>query len=150
MYTLLQRIHDRGRLPRRPPPSADVLQSFTVSDEGKTMSAQAFIDAETSRLTPVAKPQPSREENIEATAEGVQRTKPTLKPIDQRPRQQTGLEQFMSAIPTPVKQQPPTPIEPTMSQHSLPILDGKAHREREQLASAAASATVSSLSLIHI
>ncbi len=44
-----------------------------------------------------------------------------------------------------MEQQPSTPIEPTMAQHSPPILDGKAHREREQLASAAASATVSSL-----
>ena len=145
MYTLLQRIHDRGRLPRRPPPSADVLQSFTVSDEGKTMSAQAFIDAETSRLTPVAKPQPGGEENIEATTEVVRRTKPTLKPIDQRPRQQTGLDQFMSATPSPTEQRPSAPTESTMVQHSPPILDGKAHREREQLASAAASATVSSL-----
>jgi Fanconi anemia group M protein len=44
-----------------------------------------------------------------------------------------------------MEQQPSAPTESTMVQHSTPIFDGKAHREREQLASAAASATVSSL-----
>ena len=52
MYTLLQRIHDRGRLPRRPPPPADVLGAFSIQDEGLTLAPQEFIQQETEKYAP--------------------------------------------------------------------------------------------------
>jgi len=144
MYTLLQRIHDRGRLPRRPPPPQDVLQAFTVVHEGIEQTPQAFIEAETERLTPEPEANAPPEDSIEQVVKKKQA--PVLSPIDQRPRQQMGLDQFT----TPQEQKPTQSpsIEPTPTSQdpqSGPILDGKAHREREQLAAAAAAASITAM-----
>ncbi len=145
MYTLLHRIHQRGRLPRRPPPPADVLAAFTVDHDGQTMNAQAFIDQEAARLTPEAPQDDEGKETIETNAGAPKREKPVLNPIDQRPRQQMGLDQFTSAPTTAAKQQEPVASATIINVPEGPILDGKAHRELEQLAAAAASATVASM-----
>ena len=130
MYTLLQRIHDRGRLPRRPPPPSDVLEAFSISSEGNILTPTDFIDQESARLTPET-PQPKDvEESIEQSQESKPNPRPTLNPIDRRPRQQLGLDQFISPSST---QSQPNPLENVEDKNKVkhtPILDGRAHRER--------------------
>ncbi len=145
MYTLLQRIHDRGRLPRRPPPPSDVLEAFSISSEGNILTPTDFIDQESARLTPET-PQPEDAvESIEQSQETKLSPRPTLNPIDRRPRQQLGLDQFISPSNTQSQPDPLENIEDKNKDEHTPILDGRAHREREQLASAAASASVTSM-----
>lgn len=144
MYTLLQRIHQRGRLPRRPPPPADVLAAFKVDCGGEPLNAQDFIDQESTRLAPDVVPDEAPSQSIEPQNAGAKREKPVLHPIDQRPRQQMGLDQFTSAPPPPKQPKSDAPRAETAFPNG-PILDGKAHRDREQLAAAAASATVASM-----
>ena len=147
MYTLLQRIHDRGRLPRRPPPPADVLAAFSIQDEGTTVAPEEFIQRETEKYAPEEANKDPLQESIEKGVEKVKRETPILHPVDRRPRQQMGLEQFMSPDPTPTpkeKEQSIHSVEPQAST-SEPILDGLAHRKMEQLAAAAASASITEL-----
>jgi Fanconi anemia group M protein len=58
-----------------------------------------------------------------------------------------GLDQFMSSVPSPAADQKEHSIQPAEPQASIsgPVLDGFAHREREQLAAAAASASITEL-----
>jgi len=101
MYTLLQRIHDRGRLPRRPPPPADVLGAFSIQDEGITLAPQEFIQQETEKYAPEEAKESPSSQSIEKDEPKVKREPPTLHPVDRRPRQQMGLDQFMSSVPSP-------------------------------------------------
>jgi ERCC4-related helicase/ERCC4-type nuclease len=145
MYTLLQRIHDRGRLPRRPPPSEDVLKAFTIKDGETQQSPQEFIDRETKKYAPEKSHDDGPEETIEQEVEKTKSPPPTLNPIDRRPRQQTGLDQFISQ-PNPLPTLANIGQEPSVkSQETKPVLDGQAHREREQLAAAAASASIAAM-----
>ncbi|MEJ6665207.1 MAG: helicase-related protein [Euryarchaeota archaeon] len=144
MYTLLQRIHDRGRLPRRPPPPQDVLQAFTVVHDGIEHTPQAFIEAETDRLTPEPEAEGPPGESIEGASK--KKLSPVLSPIDQRPRQQMGLDQFVTPAEQKKAKTPSTESVPASgSEQSGPVLDGKAHREREQLAAAAAAASITAM-----
>lgn len=147
MYTLLQRIHDRGRLPRRPPPPSDVLQAFTISHDGQILSATDFINQENSRLTPETDSLAEADNTIEKETQQDKSQENILQPIDRRPRQQLGLEQFMST--QAASKKPPQAKDSSKQSPSstAPILDGRAHREREQLASAAASASVGSMQI---
>ena len=146
MYTLLQRIHDRGRLPRRPPPPEDVLSAFKVEVHGKRLTPQSFIVQETEKYAPEPRDMGTGKDSIEKVVENVKKVKPSLQPVDRRPRQQMGLDQFLN--PTQASQATSAviqkiPEDKPKSAPQGPVLDGLAHREREQLAAAAASATIS-------
>lgn len=146
MYTLLQRIHDRGRLPRRPPPPEDVLSAFKVEVHGKRLTPQSFIVQETEKYAPEPRDMGTGKDSIEKVDEDVKKVKPSLQPVDRRPRQQMGLDQFLN--PTQASQATSAviqkiPEDKPKSAPQGPVLDGLAHREREQLAAAAASATIS-------
>lgn len=145
MYTLLQRIKDRGRLPRRPPPPKDVLEAFSIKEDETVVGPNEFIEAETTRLTPEENESSADKKTIEQTSGGSKRPAAVLKPVDQRPRQQMGLDQFMSPPTKPNESSLESGQSPSKSARDLPILDGRAHREREQLVAAAASATIDSM-----
>ena len=146
MYTLLQRIHDRGRLPRRPPPPEDVLSAFKVEVQGAQLTPQFFIEQESKKYAPEAPQSDPEDKSIEKSTSSAKRAKTSLQPVDRRPRQQMGLDQFL----TPAQAPPETSVVPQTTPDEKvritpqgPVLDGLAHREREQLAAAAASATIS-------
>ena len=95
MYTLLDTIKKRGRLPRRPPATNDVLVNFKVkNDDGELIDSGEFLEIEIDRLlTNVPLPDNSeiKEKNILKSKE----IEPVVvNPKDKRPRNQTGLDSF--------------------------------------------------------
>ena len=71
------------------------------------------------------------------------RTAPVIPATHRRHSQQMGLEQFLKPQPEASKREIQNDVSP---EKQLPILDGQAHRQKENLAAAAASATINELS----
>lgn len=96
MYVLLERIQKRGRLPRRPPATNDVLNNFRVKcSKDEIIDAAEFLQLEIERLVSDL-PFKSTEENIqkEPLKTDSDKSQPTVEPSDRRPRNQTGLDSF--------------------------------------------------------
>ena len=96
MYVLLERIQKRGRLPRRPPATNDVLDNFRVKcSEDETINAAEFLQLEIERLV-TDLPFKNTEEYIQKEPLDTKPSKSntTVEPSDRRPRNQTGLDSF--------------------------------------------------------
>ena len=96
MYVLLERIQKRGRLPRRPPATNDVLNNFRVKcSEDEIIDAAEFLQLEIERLV-TELPFKNTEEDIQKESLKTDSTKSqtTVEPSDRRPRNQTGLDSF--------------------------------------------------------
>ena len=97
MYKLLDTIQKRGRLPRRPPATNDVLLNFKVkTDEGDCIDSHEFLELEIDRLLtniPISNNQQISENNNITKEEDEQII---LTPRDIRPRNQTGLDSFFA------------------------------------------------------
>lgn len=96
MYVLLDRIQKRGRLPRRPPATNDVLNNFKVKySENEIIDAAEFLQIEIDRLVTEL---PFKSPEINSKKEEKEQLKSNseikLEPIDRRPRNQTGLDSF--------------------------------------------------------
>jgi ERCC4-related helicase/ERCC4-type nuclease len=95
MYTLLDRIQKRGRLPRRPPATNDILSSFKVLLDDQTVIESAeFLHLEIDRLITNI-PLISPEVEIENKQNIVPESK--LEAKDRRPRNQMGLDSFIKS-----------------------------------------------------
>ena len=96
MYTLLDTIQKRGRLPRRPAATNDVLINFKVkNDDAALIDAHEFLEMEIDRLLtdiPFSNDTEVTEKNSLITTEN---SNPTVEPKDIRPRNQTGLDAFI-------------------------------------------------------
>ena len=96
MYVLLERIQKRGRLPRRPPATNDVLNNFRVKcSEDEIIDAAEFLQLEIERLV-TELPFKNTEKDIQKESLKTDSTKSqtTVEPSDRRPRNQTGLDSF--------------------------------------------------------
>tara|TARA_B100001093_G_scaffold479738_1_gene508991 strand:+ start:4400 stop:7072 length:2673 start_codon:yes stop_codon:yes gene_type:complete len=146
MYRLLQRIHNRGLLPSRPPPTDEVFDFFSIRTEEGEMSVTEFIEQQEKEINQQYAPEaPDKEEE---TPEPLpERGPPIIAPADRRHSQQMGLEQFANATAeSPVSTPQPKPTSETLrTTFPAPILDGQAHRHQENLTSAAAAAVVDDL-----
>ena len=96
MYVLLDRIQKRGRLPRRPPATNDVLINFRVQEsENEIMSAAEFLHIEIDRLVTEMPFKPTEKiTQKENTKDMPSNSKVKIEPSDIRPRNQTGLDSF--------------------------------------------------------
>jgi len=96
MYVLLERIQKRGRLPRRPPATNEVLKNFSVKySENNIIDAAEFLQLEIERLVSEL-PFKNTGEIIpkEQVKSGIVNSQATIEPSDRRPRNQTGLDSF--------------------------------------------------------
>ena len=95
MYTLLDTIQKRGRLPRRPAATNDVLVNFKVkTDSGNSIDSHEFLETEIDRLLtniPIVNDS-SIKQKEDFTDDNDEQI--ILKPSDIRPRNQTGLDSF--------------------------------------------------------
>lgn len=94
MYNNLSDIEKQGRIEFRPSSVQDILVSFQVEIDGERITADEFLELETSRLTnlyPVEQTNDSVQKDI--TINNKKQTKSVLAK-DKRPRNQMGLEQF--------------------------------------------------------
>ena len=96
MYVLLDRIQKRGRLPRRPPATNDVLKNFSVQcSEEEIIDAGEFLQLEIDRLVTELPFKPMKEISVKETTKQVSiDSQVSLNPSDRRPRNQTGLDSF--------------------------------------------------------
>lgn len=96
MYVLLERIQKRGRLPRRPPATNDVLDNFSVKvSENEIIDAAEFLQLEIDRLVTQIPFKKSSVTPLKDNSEVIpSETELSLDPSDRRPRNQTGLDSF--------------------------------------------------------
>ena len=103
MYTLLDRLARRGRLPTKAPASGNVVYEFEIRNGEELQPAAEFWNQEKQRLTP--------QKTIEVSSEAVaqkppqSRGPPVIPPAQKRPRAQMGLEQFLVPSEEETKQQ---------------------------------------------
>ena len=97
MYTLLDTIKKRGRLPRRPAATNDVLVNFKVKkNNGELIDSDEFLEIEIDRLLTNI-PLSDNSEIIEKNILKSKEIEPiVVNPKDKRPRNQTGLDSFYS------------------------------------------------------
>jgi ERCC4-related helicase/ERCC4-type nuclease len=145
MYRLLQRIRSRGLIPFRPPPTDEVFEFFSIRTEDGVLSVPEFIELEQKKISSEHEQNQPKAEEVEVVVRTLnERGPPVIAPSERRHSQQMGLEQFVGDSAT-------TPIEESKKTENLrmiypaPILDGQAHRNQENLSSAAASAVVSEM-----
>lgn len=99
MYSLLDLIKGRGRIAFRPLPTKEVLDDFSVIEEGNTIAATQFLASEKERLSklyPVievvqTQPELSKKSHSKSSADDPT----TISPAMRRPSQQMGLESFI-------------------------------------------------------
>ena len=127
MYRTLDRLQKQSRLPKRAPPTDDVLQNFSIDGQ----DAESFIEHERKRL--------HREKAVEPVEpKSVRKEKPVSRPVlRNRPRAQKSLSDFTS----------PPPQDD--NNWFNPVLDGRkaARREDESRVAGAAIAEVDSYTL---
>lgn len=142
MYRLLQRIHNRGLLPSRPPPTDEVFEFFSIRTNDGEMSVAQFIQQQEQKISREYVQTPEHEEKAPESRQ--ERGPPIIAPEDRRHSQQMGLEQFThtSAELPASTPEPKTTTESLRTTYPAPILDGQAHRHQENLTSAAAAAVV--------
>ncbi|MAE79498.1 MAG: hypothetical protein CL967_07035 [Euryarchaeota archaeon] len=141
MHRLLKRIKDRGMIATRPPASDQVFEAFTIKSNEGECSVPEFIEAEKEK---VKQEIDSNDQVIERKDKQKVRTAPLIPATHRRHSQQMGLEQFLTPQPEQAsKREIQNDVSP---EKLLPILDGQAHRQKENLAAAAASATINELS----
>ena len=130
MYTLLDTIQKRGRLPRRPAATNDVLVNFKVkTDSGNSIDSHEFLETEIDRLLtniPIVNDS-SIKQKEDFTDDNDEQI--ILKPSDIRPRNQTGLDSFFD------KSQ-------TIGEKTE---DAISHREKEEKLSSAAQKVIEEL-----
>tara|TARA_B100001564_G_scaffold76891_2_gene61473 strand:- start:10805 stop:13405 length:2601 start_codon:yes stop_codon:yes gene_type:complete len=130
MYTLLDTIQKRGRLPRRPAATNDVLVNFKVkTDSGNSIDSHEFLETEIDRLLtniPIVNDS-SIKQKEDFTDDNDEQI--ILKPSDIRPRNQTGLDSFFD------KSQ-------TIGEKTE---DAISHREKEEKLSGAAQKVIEEL-----
>ena len=139
MYRLLQRIRNRGLLPSRPPPTDEVFQFFSIRTKDGEMGVAEFIEQQENAITLQYSQEPTEPQEVQPEPKQ-ERGPPIIAPADRRHSQQMGLDQFADK-PTPVEK-PKVSTETLRTTYPAPILDGQAHRQQENLSSAAASALV--------
>ena len=127
MYRTLDSLQKQSRLPRRSPPSSDVLSSFTIDGS----NAEDFIESEEKRLyreKEIVQEKPKEKKKVENRTE---------QPLN-RPRNQRSLADFA-----------PTNTETKPIDWWKPVLDGtETHtREDESKVAAAAQTEVNSMSV---
>ena len=116
MYTLLQRIHDRGQayLDEDHHHPADVLGGvLSIQREGHIAHAtRNSFEQESARKIRTGRLRNQRNRRriyrIRCKKGKARTTRPTLNPVDRRPRQQMGLDQFIAPANT---QAQPNPLE---------------------------------------
>ena len=130
MYTLLDTIQKRGRLPRRPAPTNDVLINFKVKDDDLgIIDSDEFLQIEIERLVsniPLSNETKNltNQSKINTLDEHIHRN-----PSDIRPRNQTGLDSFINNSKT----------------ENLSNKDAKLHRKKEESVSSAAQKEIEDL-----
>ena len=139
MYRLLQRIRNRGLLPSRPPPTDEVFEFFSIRTKDGEMGVAEFIEQQENAITLQYSQEPTEPQEVQPEPKQ-ERGPPIIAPADRRHSQQMGLDQFADK-PTPVEK-PKVSTETLRTTYPAPILDGQAHRQQENLSSAAASALV--------
>ena len=122
MYRTLDRLKRQSRLPRRAPPTDDILSSFTVGGQ----PAESFIKAEQERL--YRPPEVKIAEPIQP------KSKPKVPELSNRPRAQKSLAEFTNARP-----EPPKTIEDDRNWWE-PVLNGTSQPSRDEESAAAAAA----------
>jgi len=144
MYRLLQRIRSRGLIPSRPPPTDEVFEFFSIRVEDTVMSVPEYIKQQQTKLADEQKlNQPKEEEEVVVNIQN-ERGPPVIAPSERRHSQQMGLEQFAEGSASkPIEE--PKKAENLRMTYPAPILDGQAHRNQENLSSAAASAVVNEM-----
>ncbi|HIL65085.1 MAG TPA: DEAD/DEAH box helicase [Candidatus Poseidoniales archaeon] len=120
MYRTLERLKRQSRLPRRAPPTNEILSLFTV--DGQT--AESFIKSEQERLY--------RPPEIKVVEPKQQKSKPKSPELINRPRAQKSLAEFANSSPEPAKT-----VEPKWWE---PVLDGTSSPSREEESATAAAA----------
>ena len=147
MYRLLKRIRDRGLIAIRPPASDEVFDAFSIRTDEGDCSVPKFIADEKKKVKqemppPLElSPQDENKQNLTDI--------PEIPLSHRRHSNQMGLEQFIEPNSNQDIQ-----LKPSQESHSIvqmPVLDGQAHRQKENLAAAAASATITELgeSVVH-
>ena len=130
MYTLLDSIQKRGRLPRRPAATNDVLVNFKVkTDSGNSIDSHEFLEIEIDRLLtniPIVNDSSIKQKEVSINEKDEQII---LKPSDIRPRNQTGLDSFFDKSQTIDKN----------------TEDAILHREKEEKLSGAAQKVIEEL-----
>ena len=145
MYRLLQRIRSRGLIPSRPPPTDEVFEFFSIRTEDAVLSVPEFIEREQRKISNEHQQNQPKEEEVAIITQN-ERGPPIIAPSERRHSLQMGLEQFVENSAT-------KPLEKSKQKEDLrkvypaPILDGQAHRNQENLSSAAASAVVSEMKI---
>ena len=94
MYNNLSDIEKQGRIEFRPSSVQDILVSFQVEIDGERITADEFLELETSRLTNLY---PVEQTNDNVQKEIIINNKKQTKSVlakDKRPRNQMGLDQF--------------------------------------------------------
>ncbi|RJU83166.1 MAG: hypothetical protein DWB99_02995 [Candidatus Poseidoniales archaeon] len=129
MYVLLERIQKRGRLPRRPPATNEVLKNFSVKySDNIIIDAAEFLQLEIERLV-TELPFKNTGEIIpkEQVKSGIVNSQATIEPSDRRPRNQTGLDSFFD------KQEPNSELNSVEYRKKESSLISSAQKEIESM-----------------
>lgn len=94
MYNNLAEIERQGRIEFRPSSVEDILASFQIEIDGERITADEFLEAETTRLNKLYPIEPTNDNVQNDTRVNDKKQSKTVLAKDKRPRNQMGLDQF--------------------------------------------------------
>ena len=94
MYNNLAEIERQGRIEFRPSSVEDILASFQIEIDGERITADKFLEAETTRLNKLYPIEPTNDNVQNDTRVNDKKQSKTVLAKDKRPRNQMGLDQF--------------------------------------------------------